>query len=97
MIPVLLMSSIFLIFALIILIFKPNLLFILFALEIILLGINLNFILATNLLDDFLGEYIALILFSVAALDTSVGLIILLNYYNLRNINLLLRQSKIKG
>jgi len=72
----------FVIFAVLILILKPNLLFVLFALEIILLGVNVNFIFASIFLDDFLGQYLALILFSVAALDTSVGLIIILNYYN---------------
>jgi NADH-quinone oxidoreductase subunit K len=78
----------FVIFAVLILITKPNLLFVLFALEIILLGVNSNFVLASIYLDDFLGQYLALILFSVAALDTSVGLIIILNYYNVHNIRL---------
>jgi NADH-quinone oxidoreductase subunit K len=76
----------FIAFALLLITFKPNLLFVLFALEIILLGVNLNFIIGGLLIDDALGKYISLILFSVAALDTAVGLIILLNYYNLHNI-----------
>jgi len=85
----------FLFFAFTILLLKPNLLFVLFALEIILLGVNANFILSSIFLDDFLGEYVALILFSVAALDTSVGLIIILNYYNLHS--LIRITSNIKG
>jgi len=85
----------FVIFAVLILITKPNLLFVLFALEIILLGVNSNFVLASIYLDDFLGQYLALILFSVAALDTSVGLIIILNYYNLHNLRLNI--SRMKG
>jgi NADH-quinone oxidoreductase subunit K len=72
------LSFILIVFAILILLVKPNLLFVLFALEIILLSINLNFILASLMLDDFLGQYISLILFSIAALDTSVGLIIVL-------------------
>jgi NADH-quinone oxidoreductase subunit K len=83
---ILFLSVLFLIFAMLIILLKPNLLFVLFALEILLLGVNTNFILSSIILDDFLGAYIALILFSVAALDTSVGLIIILNYYNLHNI-----------
>jgi len=67
-----------------ILLIKPNLLFVLFALEIILLGVNLNFICASIILDDFMGQFLSLILFSMAALDTSVGLVIILNYYNIR-------------
>jgi len=81
---ILFLSFIFIFFALLILIIKPNLLFVLFALEIILLGVNLNFIFASIILDDFLGQFISLVLFSMAALDTSIGLIIILNYYNIR-------------
>jgi NADH-quinone oxidoreductase subunit K len=95
MITTLMLSMLFLIFAISIVILKPNLLFVLFALEIILLGINVNFILTSVVLDDFLGQYITLILFSVAALDTSVGLIIILNYYNLHS--LIRITSNIKG
>jgi len=42
-----------------------------------------------------LGKYITLILFSVAALDTSIGLILLLNYYGLHNITRI--KANIKG
>jgi len=75
-------------FALLILLLKANLLFLLFALELILLSVNLNFIFASLFLDDFLGETVALLLFSLAALDTSFGLVVLFNYYNLRFVNL---------
>jgi len=95
MLSIIFLSSSFIIFALLILILKPNLLFLLFALEIILLGININFIFASLMLDDFLGQYLSLILFSVAALDTSVGLIIILNYYNLHSVTKVI--SNIKG
>jgi NADH-quinone oxidoreductase subunit K len=95
MLTTLMLSMLFLVFAIMIIILKPNLLFVLFALEIILLGININFILTSIVLDDFLGQYITLILFSVAALDTSVGLIIILNYYNLHS--LIQNASNIKG
>jgi NADH-quinone oxidoreductase subunit K len=95
MLTTLMLSLLFLVFAIMIIVLKPNLLFVLFALEIILLGINTNFILTSIVLDDFLGQYITLILFSVAALDTSVGLIIILNYYNLHY--LIRITSNIKG
>jgi len=84
---VLFLSFLFLFFALLILMLKPNLLFILFALELILIGININFVFGSIVLDDFLGQYIALCLFSIAALDTSVGLVIILTYYNLHTAN----------
>lgn len=86
MISIYFLSFLFLLFAFLIFLTKPNLLFILFALEIILLGINTNFIFGSIFLDDFLGSYMALILFSVAALDTSIGLVIILNYYNIRTL-----------
>jgi len=76
-------SLLFVMFALAIFIARPSLIYVLFALEIWLLGISLNFILGSLLLDDLLGQFIALILFAIAALDTSVGLVIILNYYNL--------------
>src|SRR5271163_4760682 len=77
-------------FSFMIIILKPNLLFVLFALEILLLGVNINFIMGSLFLDDALGKFITLILFSVAALDTAVGLIILINYYGLHTLTKLL-------
>lgn len=81
------LSLLFIFIALLILITKPNLLFVLFSLEIIFVSINLNFIYASLLLDDFFGQIIALILFTLAAVDTSVGLVLILGYYNIRNIH----------
>jgi len=71
--------------ALIILVVKANFIFVLFALELILLAVNMNFVLASLLLDDFLGQSISLLLFSLAATDTSVGLVLLLNFYQHRS------------
>lgn len=95
MITALLISSIFVFFAFLIIIIKPNLLFVLFALEIILLGVNTNLVIGSVILDDSLGKYMSLILFSVAALDTSIGLVLLLHYYGLRDISL--KQITVKG
>jgi NADH:ubiquinone oxidoreductase subunit K len=58
------------------------------------LGININFVLGSIMLDDFMGQYITLILFSIAALDTSVGLIIILNYYSLHSIRHVIKNIK---
>jgi NADH-quinone oxidoreductase subunit K len=70
--------------SLLILLLKPNYLFVLFALELLLLAVNINFIFGSLMFDDFLGQSISLILFSVAAVDTAIGLSLLLNFYNLR-------------
>jgi len=89
----LILSFGFFFFAIAIALLKPNVFFFLFSLEILLLAVSINFIFTSILSNDFLGIYITLINFSIAALDTAVGLIVLLSYYNLRlfqshNINI---------
>ena len=49
-----------------------------------LLAINVNFIFGGILLNDVAGWIFALILFSVAAIDTGLGLLLILNYLNIR-------------
>lgn len=84
MLELLFLSFLMFIFAIFILLTKPNIIFVLFGLEIMLLAINANFILGSILLNDLWGWLISLILFSIAAIDTGLGLLIILNYYNLR-------------
>jgi len=72
-------------FALMFLILKPSVLYVLFALEIIVIASNFLFIEGSLLMDDLSGQGIALILLSAAAVDTSVGLIIILNFFSIHN------------
>jgi NADH-quinone oxidoreductase subunit K len=64
--------------------FRKHLINILIALELILLSINLNFIIFSCYLDDILGQIYCLIVLTVAAAESSIGLALLIIYYRLR-------------
>ena len=52
--------------------------------ELILLSINLNLLISAFYLDDVLGEIFVVIILTVAAAESSIGLAILIIYYRLR-------------
>jgi len=64
--------------------FRKHLINILIALELILLSINLNFIIFSCYLDDILGQVYCLIVLTIAAAESSIGLALLIIYYRLR-------------
>lgn len=64
--------------------FRKHLINILIALELILLSINLNFIIFSCYLDDILGQIYCLIVLTIAAAESSIGLALLIIYYRLR-------------
>jgi NADH-quinone oxidoreductase subunit K len=64
--------------------FRKHIINILISLELILLSINLNFIVFSCYLDDFLGQLYALIILTLAAAESSIGLAIIVVYYRLR-------------
>lgn len=49
-----------------------------------LLSVNLNLLVFSVFLEDFLGQLLALLVLTVAASESAVGLAILLVYYRLR-------------
>lgn len=55
-----------------------NLIQLLISIEIILLGINLHFILSSLLLDDSFGIITSLLILTIAAAETTIGLSILI-------------------
>jgi len=63
---------------------RKHLIIILMALEIILLAANLNFIIFSVFLDDLIGQLYSLIILTVGASESSIGLAILIIYYRLR-------------
>lgn len=65
-------------------IFRKHIINILISLELILLSINMNFIVFSCLLDDLLGQLYALIVLTLAAAESSIGLAIIIVYYRLR-------------
>lgn len=64
--------------------FRRHLIIFLISLEILLLCININFITFSIYLDDFLGQIYVLMILTVAAAETALGLAILVIYYRLR-------------
>ena len=49
-----------------------------------LLAINFNFIIFSVFLDDILGQLFALLVLTVAAAESAIGLAILVIYYRIR-------------
>ena len=74
---------------------RQSLILILLSVEILLLAINLNFIFFSFYLDDILGELFALLILTVAAAESAIGLAIIIVFFRSRgtiamhNINLL--------
>jgi NADH-quinone oxidoreductase subunit K len=63
---------------------RKNILLLLLALEIMLLAVNLNFVVFSVFLDDLLGQLFTLIVLTVAAAESALGLAILIVYYRVR-------------
>jgi NADH-quinone oxidoreductase subunit K len=54
------------------------------SIELMLLSINFNFIIFSIFLDDILGQLFALLVLTVAAAESAIGLAILVIYYRVR-------------
>lgn len=63
---------------------RKHVIIILISLELILLSANINFVLFSVFLDDILGQIYALLILTVAAAESALGLAILIVYYRLR-------------
>jgi NADH-quinone oxidoreductase subunit K len=63
---------------------RKNVLTVIICIELILLSINLNLLISAFYLDDILGEIFVVIVLTVAAAESSIGLAILIIYYRLR-------------
>ena len=63
---------------------RKNILIILISLELILLAVNVNFIVCSIYLDDFMGQIFALLVLTVAAAESAIGLAILVIYSRVR-------------
>ena len=62
---------------------RKNMLLVIICLELILLTINFSFLLTAFYLDDILGEIFVVLILTVAAAETSIGLAILVVYFRL--------------
>ncbi len=63
---------------------RKNILLLLLALEIMLLAVNINLVVFSVFLDDLLGQLFTLIVLTVAAAESALGLAILIVYYRVR-------------
>lgn len=76
---------------------QKNILIMLMSLEIMFLSISFNFIFLSVYLDDLSGQIFALLVLTVAAAESSIGLAILVVYYRIRNIITVELMSLTKG
>jgi len=63
---------------------RRNIIIMLMSVELMLLSINLNFIIYSAYLDDIMGQVFALLILTVAAAESAIGLAILVVYYRVR-------------
>jgi NADH-quinone oxidoreductase subunit K len=56
----------------------------LMSIELMLLAVNLNFIIFSVYLDDVMGQLFAILILTVAAAESAIGLAILVVYYRVR-------------
>jgi NADH-quinone oxidoreductase subunit K len=60
---------------------KKNVVTIIMSIEILLLGANLNFLIFSVFLDDLKGQIFSLLILTVAASESAIGLSILILFY----------------
>jgi NADH-quinone oxidoreductase subunit K len=63
---------------------RKNIIIMLMSVELMLLSINLNFIIYSSYLNDVMGQVFALLILTVAAAESAIGLAILVVYYRIR-------------
>nr|YP_009502221.1 NADH dehydrogenase subunit 4L [Porolithon onkodes]ASB29823.1 NADH dehydrogenase subunit 4L [Porolithon onkodes] len=65
---------------------QKNILIMLMSLEMMFLSISFNLIFLSVYLDDIMGQIFAILILTVAAAESSIGLAILVVYYRIRNV-----------
>lgn len=63
---------------------RKSIIIVLISIELILLSINILFIVFSIYLDDIVGQIIALFILTLASVETSIGLSILVINYNIK-------------
>lgn len=76
---------------------RKNIIIILMSIELMLLAVNFNFIIFSVYLDDIIGQVFSLLILTVAAAESAIGLAILVIYYRLRGVISVDYISTIKG
>nr|YP_010394793.1 NADH dehydrogenase subunit 4L [Phytophthora versiformis]DAZ89230.1 TPA_asm: NADH dehydrogenase subunit 4L [Phytophthora versiformis] len=62
---------------------RQNIIIILMSIELLLLSINLNFIYFSVLIDDIIGQVFSLLILTVAAAESAIGLAIMIVFFKL--------------
>lgn len=76
---------------------RKNVLTVIICLELTLLSVNLSILMASYYLDDLLGQIIVIMVLTVAAAETSIGLAILIVFYRLRGTIAIELINSLKG
>ena len=63
---------------------RKNIIVMLMSIELMLLAVNLNFLIFSVYLDDLIGQLFALLILTVAAAESAIGLALLVVYYRIR-------------
>ena len=64
---------------------RQNVIIMLMSIELMLLAVDLNFIFFSVYLDDIIGQLFALLILTVAAAESAIGLAILVVYYRVKS------------
>ena len=62
---------------------RQNIIIILMSIELLLLSINLNFLYFSFFIDDVLGQIFSLIILTVAAAESAIGLAIIILFFKI--------------
>nr|WDA66121.1 NADH dehydrogenase subunit 4L [Phymatolithon calcareum] len=76
---------------------QKNILVMLMSLEMMFLSVSFNFIFLSVYLDDIIGQVFSLLILTVAAAESSIGLAILVVYYRIRSSIVVELMSLTKG
>ena len=76
---------------------RKNIIIMLMSIELMLLAVNLNLLIFSVFMDDLMGQLFALIVLTVAAAESAIGLAILVIYFRIRGTILVQFIHFIKG
>jgi len=74
-----------------------NFIFVLICLEMILLSINILFVSSSIFFDDLTGQIYSLLILSIAASESALGLTLFIVYYRLRGVITIDSINSLKG
>jgi NADH:ubiquinone oxidoreductase subunit K len=63
---------------------RKNIIIMLMSIELMLLAVNMNFLVFSVYLDDMIGQLFSLLILTVAAAESAIGLALLVVYYRVR-------------